>query len=252
MRTTAVAFFMLFLQEAAAVTHSHHTLTAMKGSQTLAEYEDSLLRDDLSGGNDLSLVNSIIEETGGQVSAQIWPPPEDAEKGEIIITGIESTATPSVTPSLSPSVTPSTTPSSTPSTTPSSTPSTTPSTTPSSTPSTTPSKTPSVATPTTTPSVSPTVYTEDFTDSTNIEDQSFFDVKLEEGTTSVFLLGAAASIFSIGYFFAKGYRNARVQDMPDDITITSGDGVRNLGINSRTTVRRELFTEYDDYSSYEV
>ena len=74
MRTT-VAFFLLLLQEAAAVIDSHHTLTALKGSQTLAEYEDSLLRDDLSGGNDLSVVNSIIEETGGQVSAQIWPPP---------------------------------------------------------------------------------------------------------------------------------------------------------------------------------
>ena len=169
--------------------------------------------DSSPGGVDL-IMRSIIEDTGE------------------IITDVQSVKTPTSTPSATPSVTPSTSPSLTPSATPSST--------PSSTPSTTPSKTPSVSTPTTTPSVEPTVYAEEAETSSLMSNENYI----------LMTIGAVGGIFVLGYLAGKARRGK--QAMPEDITILSNDGVRDLSINRNTIVRGELFTDYHDGMSHEV
>ena len=63
-------------------------------------------------------------------------------------------------------------------------------------------------------------------------------------------IGAVGGIFVLGYLAGKARRGK--QGMPEDITILSNDGVRDLSINRNTIVRGELFTDYNDGMSHEV
>ena len=200
-------------------------------SDDIVDDDDS----DANGGNPIEIVDNRPENILPTSTPSLTP---------------SSSLTPSATPSTTPSNTPSSTPSTTPSLTPSATPSATPSTTPSNTPSATPSTTPS-ATPSQTPSSSPSVIVSSFqevlvanVDSGSADKQRSTDDMIEQETSAILIAGAIASFVAIGYVAMKARcKQIRMRDMPEDITIFSGDSIHQLGIERRTSYRPEMFIE---------